>query len=226
VVFNPMLYKSLSYRVEDLAPVTLMGRFPMILVVTPTLDVTDVRQFLAWVRANPHSVNFASAGSGSPHHMAMELLRAEAGLNMTHVPYRGAAPAVVDVAGGQVPAMMVDLAAGVAFIKDGKVRPLAVAHTERLAQLPEVPTFAELGMPTVQAAALVGMVTKAGTPASVIASLNRQVVAAIHQPEVRKKMIDFGVEPVGNTPEEYAALLANERTRWQKVISELNISLD
>jgi len=226
VVFNPFLYKSLSYRVEDLVPVTLMGRFPMILVVTPTLDVADARQFIDRVRASQDGMNFGSAGAGSPHHMAMELLRAEAGLNMTHVPYRGAAPALVDVAGGQVPAMMVDLAAGAAFLKDGKVRPLAVAHSTRLAQLPDVPTFAELGMPTVQAAALVGMVTTTGTPASVISALNKQVVAAINQPEVRQKMIDFGVEPVGNTPEEYAALLVSERTRWQKVIRDLNILLD
>jgi len=226
VVFNPFLYKSLSYRVEDLAPVTLMGRFPMILVVTPTLSVADARQFIDMVRAGKDGINFGSAGAGSPHHMAMELLRAEAKLNMTHVPYRGAAPALVDVAGGQVPAMMVDLAAGAAFIKDGRVRPLAVAHSARLAQLPDVPTFAELGFPTVEAAALVGMVTTAGTPASVIAALNKQVVAAIKQPEVRQKMIDFGVEPVGNTPEEYAALLLGERARWQKVIRDLNISLD
>jgi len=226
VVFNPMLYKSLSYRVEELAPVTLMGRFPMILVVTPSLDVADARQFIEMVRASKDGINYASAGAGSPHHMAMELLRAEAGLDMTHAPYRGAAPALVDVAGGQVPAMMVDLAAGAGFILDGKVRALAVANATRLAQLPDVPTFAELGLPTVEAAALVGMVTTAGTPASVIAALNAQVVAAIRSPEVRQKMIDFGVEPVGNTPEEYAALLARERVRWQNVIRELNISLD
>jgi len=226
VVFNPLLYKNLSYRVDDLTPVTLMGRFPMILVVTPTLDVINVRQFLDMVRASPDGINYGSAGAGSPHHMAMELLRAEAGLALNHVPYRGVAAALVDVAGGQVPALMVDLAAGAGFIKDGRVRPLAVANTTRLPQLPDVPTFAELGMPTVEAAALVGMVTTAGTPASVIAALNQQVVAAIAQPDVRQKMIDFGVEPVGNTPEEFAALLVRERTRWQKVIRDLNISLD
>jgi len=203
-----------------------MGRFPMILVVTPDLAVADARQFIDMVRTRPGGINFASAGAGSPHHMAMELLRAEAGLAMTHAPYRGAAPALVDVAGGQVPAMMVDLAAGAGFIKDGKVRPLAVANATRLPQLPDVPTFAELGMPTVEAAALVGMVTTAQTPASVVAALNQQVVAAIQQPEVRQKMIDFGVEPVGSTPEEYADLLVRERARWQKVIQELNISLE
>jgi len=195
-------------------------------VVTPDLAVADARQFIDMVRTRPGGINFASAGAGSPHHMAMELLRVEAGLEMTHAPYRGAAPALVDVAGGQVPAMMVDLAAGAGFIKSGKVRPLAVANAARLPQLPDVPTFAELGMPTVEAAALVGMVTTARTPASVVAALNQHVVAAIQQPEVRQKMIDFGVEPVGNTPQEYADLLVRERARWQKVIQELNISLE
>jgi len=226
VVFNPLLYKTLNYRVEDLAPVSLMGKFPMILVVTPSSGIATVAQFLERVRSSPDGMNFASAGAGSPHHMAMELLRAEAGLTMTHVPYRGAAPALVDVAGGQVPAMMVDLAAGNAFIKDGRVRPIAVANATRLAQLPDVPTFAEAGLPTVEAAALVGMVTTAGTPAGTIAALNQQVVAAIHTAEVRQKMIDFGVEPVGSTPQEYADLLVRERVRWQKVIQDLNISLD
>jgi len=225
-VFNPMLYKTLSYRVEDLAPVTLMGRLPMILVVTPNLQANNLDQFLDMVRTNTNSTPFASPGAGSPHHMAMELLCAEVRLNMTHIPYRGAAPALVDVASGQVPAMMVDLAAGIAFLKDDKVRPLAVAHTQRLPQLPDVPTFAELGLPSVEAAALVGIVTTVGTPKDVIDALHRHIVHAIQQPPVRQKMIDFGVEPVGNTPEEYAALLLKERARWQKVVHALNISLD
>ncbi|MDM0084719.1 tripartite tricarboxylate transporter substrate binding protein [Variovorax sp. J31P179] len=227
MVFNPALYKSLNYSpTKDLAPVTLMGRFPMILVVSPSVTAKDAKEFIAQIKAKPDGINYASAGAGSPHHLAMELLKIEAGLKMTHAPYRGAAPALADVAGGQVPAMMVDLAAGAGFIKGGKVRPLAVANAKRLPQLPDVPTFAELGYKNVEAAALVGMVVPAATPADVVANLNKQVVAAINAPDVHKKLIDFGVEPVGNTSAQFAELLKSETTRWHKLIRDLNITLD
>ncbi len=227
LIFNPVLYKNLSYNPgKDLAPVTLMGRFPMILVAGPSMPAKDAKEFLALAKASKDGMNFASAGAGSPHHLAMELLKTEAGIKLTHAPYRGAAPALADVAGGQVPIMMVDMAAGAGFIKGGKVRPLAVANAKRLPQLPDVPTFAELGLPSVQAAALVGMVAPAKTPANVIAALNKQVVAAINEPAVKQKLIDFGVEPVGNTPEQFQALINSESTRWHKLIKDLNITLD
>ena len=227
LIFNPVLYKNLSYNPsKDLAPVTLMGRFPMILVAGPGEKAKTAKEFIAEVKASKDGVNYASAGAGSPHHLAMELLKSEAGLKLTHAPYRGAAPALADVAGGQIPVMMVDMAAGAGFIKGGKVRPLAVANATRLPQLPDVPTFAELGLPSVQAAALVGMVAPAKTPAPIIAALNKQVVAAINEPAVKQKLIDFGVEPVGNTPEQFQALINSESTRWHKLIKDLNITLD
>ncbi|CAN5912997.1 tripartite tricarboxylate transporter substrate binding protein [soil metagenome] len=227
LVYNPVLYKTLSYSpTKDLAPVTLMGRFPMILVVGPGITVKDAKDFIAQAKAKPGGLNYASAGAGSPHHLAMELLKSEAGLFMVHAPYRGAAPALADVAGGQVPAMMVDLAAGAGFIKGGKVKALAVANATRLPQLPDVPTFAELGYKNVEAAALVGMVVPAATPPEVIAALNKQVVAAINEPGVHKRLEDFGVEPVGNTPAQFAELLKTETVRWQKLIRDLKITLD
>ena len=227
LVFNPVLYKTLSYSpTKDLAPVTLMGRFPMILVVGPGITAKDAQDFIAQAKAKPGGLNYASAGAGSPHHLAMELLKAEAGLFMVHAPYRGAAPALADVAGGQVPAMMVDLAAGAGFIKGGKVKALAVANATRLPQLPDVPTFAELGYKNVEAAALVGMVVPAATPPEVVAALNKQVVAAINDPAVHKRLEDFGVEPVGSTPAQFAELLRIETVRWQKLIRELKITLD
>ena len=227
LVYNPVLYKTLSYSpTKDLAPVTLMGRFPMILVVGPGITVKDAKDFIAQAKAKPGGLNYASAGAGSPHHLAMELLKSEAGLFMVHAPYRGAAPALADVAGGQVPAMMVDRAAGAGFIKGGKVKALAVANATRLPQLPDVPTFAELGYKNVEAAALVGMVVPAATPPEVVAALNKQVVAAINDPAVHKRLEDFGVEPVGSTPAQFAELLRTETVRWQKLIRELKITLD
>lgn len=227
MVFNPALYKTLSYNpLKDLAPVALLGRFPMILVVGPSMDVRNVKEFIARAKAKPGGIDYASAGAGSPHHLAMELLKVEAGLNMVHAPYRGAAPALADVAGGQVPAMMVDLASGAGFIKGGKVRALAVASPTRLPQLPDVPTFAEAGLRNVEAAALVGMVAPAATPPEVIAQLNKQVVAAVKEPAVTKRLVDFGVEPVGSSPAQYAELLRSETTRWHKLIRDLDIKLD
>jgi tripartite-type tricarboxylate transporter receptor subunit TctC len=227
MVFNPALYKSLSYSpTKDLAPVTLMGRFPMILVVGANSGIASAQDFIAQARAKPGSMNYASAGAGSPHHLAMELLKVQSKVFMVHVPYRGAAPALADVVGGQVPAMMVDLAAGAGFIKGGKVKALAVANATRLPQLPDVPTFAELGIKNVEAAALVGMVAPAATPPDVINALNKSVVAAINDPAVRKRLIDFGVEPVGNTPAQFAELLRSETTRWHKLITDLKITLD
>ena len=227
LVFNPALYKALSYSpTKDLAPVTLMGKFPMILVVGANSGIATAKDFIARAKAKPGDLSYASAGAGSPHHLAMELLKVEAGLFMVHVPYRGAAPALADVVGGQLPAMMVDLAAGAGFIKGGKVRALAVANPTRLPQLPDVPTFAELGYRNVEAAALVGVVVPSATPPEVVNTLNRQLVAAIHEPSVNKRMVDFGVEPVGNTPAQYTALLKAETVRWHKLIRDLKITLD
>jgi tripartite-type tricarboxylate transporter receptor subunit TctC len=227
MVFNSALYAKLSYSPEkDLVPVTLMGKFPMILVVGPGSDAKDARDFIAKAKAKPGSVNYGSAGAGSPHHLAMELLKVSAGLHMVHIPYRGAAPALSDLAGGQVPAMMVDLAAGAGFIKGGKIRPLAVANPTRLPQLPDVPTFAELGLKNVEAAAQVGIVAPAGTPADVVGALQKQVATAINTPAVRQKLVDFGIEPVASTPQQYADLIRTETVRWHKLIRDQKISLD
>ena len=227
MVFNSALYSKLSYNPEkDLVPVTLMGRFPMILVLSPQSDVRDAKDFVAKAKAAPGRVNYGSAGAGSPHHLAMELLKVNAGLHMVHIPYRGAAPALTDLAGGQISAMMVDLAAGAGFIKGGKVRPLAVANPTRLAQLPDVPTFAELGFKGVEAAAQVGIVAPADTPADVVAALQKQVAAVIAQPAVRQKLVDFGIEPVASTPQQYSDLNRAEVQRWHKLIRDQKISLD
>ncbi|HWL29783.1 MAG TPA: tripartite tricarboxylate transporter substrate binding protein [Burkholderiaceae bacterium] len=227
LVFNPALYKKLSYDPKkELAPVTLLGSFPMIMVTSPNSGLNSVKDVIERARSEPNGLNYASAGAGSPHHLAMELFKAELKLNMVHIPYRGAAPSLTDVAGGQVPVMMVDLAAGAGFLKGGKVKALAVANPERLPQLPDVPTFAELGYPNVVAAAQVGMVTTAGTPKATIDALNKQVVATLNEPAVHQRLVDFGIQPAGNTPEEYTALLEKETARWHKLIGELGIKLD
>ena len=227
LVFNSALYSKLSYNPDkDFVPVTMMGRFPMILVAGPGSDAKDAKDFVAKARAKPGSVSYGSAGAGSPHHLAMELLKLSAGLHMVHIPYRGASPALQDLAGGQVAVMMVDLAAGSAFLKAGKIRPLAVANATRLPQLPDTPTFAELGFKDVEASAQVGVVAPAGTPADVVAALHKQIAAAIAQPAIRQRLVDFGIEPVANSPQQYAELVKAEIGRWHKIIRTQKISLD
>ncbi len=227
LVFNSALYSRLTYDPQkDLAPVTLLGRFPMILVADPASGLDSVEKVIERARNDKAGLNFASAGAGSPHHLAMELFKHELKLNMTHIPYKGAAPSLTDVAGGQVPVMMVDLAAGAGFIKGGKVKPLAVANPERLPQLPDVPTFAELGYPSIVAAAHVGMVAPAATPSETIKTLNQKVVQALNDPKINSTLVEFGIQPVGNSPQEYAEMLKEEITRWHAVIKEQGITLD
>lgn len=227
MIFNSALYSKLSYNPEkDLQPVTLMGKFPMILVVAEDSPIKDAKDFIAKAKASPGKFSFGSAGTGSPHHLAMEILKVNTGIYMVHVPYRGAAPALADLVGGQVNAMMVDMAAGAGFIKGGKVRPLAVANATRLPQLPNVPTFNELGIKGVEAAAQVGVVVKAGTPPETVLELQKQITAAIKTPEINKKLIDFGIEPVGSTSQEYANLIQSETKRWHKLIKDQKITLD
>ena len=189
LVFNPVLYKSLSYNpARDLAPVTLMGRFPMILVAGPGMAAATAKDFLAQARTSKDGVNYASAGAGSPHHLAMELLRVEAGLKLVHAPYKGAAPALGDVAGGQVPVMMVDLAAGAGFIKGGKVRPLAVANATRLPQLPDVPTVAEQGFPGFEMTQWYGMLAPSSMTRAHVDKLAAECAKEIGRASCRERV--------------------------------------
>ena len=227
LVYNPALYKKLSYDpAKDFAPVSLMGRLPTILVAGPASPAKDLKELVQIAKAEAGKMSYASAGTGSPHAMAMELFKKEAGLDMIHVPYRGGALSLQDVAAGQVPITMTDYAGGGGLIRGGKVRPLAVANAKRIPQLPDVPTFAELGYKNVLAEAFAGIVVPARTPPEVIARLQAAVQAAVHDPVVNAKLIGIGYEPVGNTPQQFAAVLQQEIARWHKLIRELNISLD
>lgn len=227
LVFNPAIYRHLGYDpARDLAPVTLIGRLPMVLLVGPASGVRDARAFIEDARAFPGKVSYASAGIGSVQHLAMALLGREAGLRMEHAAYRGAAPALADLAGGHVGAMMCDLFAGQRFIRSGRVRALAVAAPARLPLLPGVPAFAELGLPRVEAAALLGLAVPAATPDDRVAQLQQAVASAVHAPAALQRLAEVHVEPVGGTRAQFEALIGSETARWRGLIRDLDLSLD
>ena len=224
---NPSLYSKLGYNAEkDLAPVGLIGRFNLLLVVNPAVPATTVKAFITWAKAQPQPVAFASPGAGSPHHLAMEMLRVRTGIMLTHVPYRGAAPAIQDVVGGQVPFMFVDSAAGYPQISAGRLRALAVASPKRLSSLPAVPTFAEQGLAGFEAYAWQGLAVPSATPAPVINQLSKALREALNSTAIRARFQVLGIDPTPGTPEAMARYASAERARWGEIIKQAGIKLD
>ena len=225
---NPNLYRKLPYDPQkDLAPVSLTGRFALLLVVNPnSLKATSVKDLVEEAKKTPGKIDYASPGPGSPHHLAMELFKQRAGVQFTHVPYKGAGPAIQDLLGGQIPLMFLDLAAGAPQIRGGKLRALAVASDKRIAALPDMPTLGEAGFPGFEAWAWQALAVPAGTPNDIIARLNAEYRKAIGTPEIRQKMIDAGIDPLQSSPEEATAYIKSETVKWAKVISEGGISVE
>ena len=224
---NPALYSRLSYSAEkDFAPAGLMARFPMILVVNPAIPVHNLKEFTAWAQKQANPVNYATPGAGSPHHLATELFRQQAGVKLTHVPYRGAAPAVQDVVGGQVPFMFVDTASGYSFITTGKLRPIGVASPKRVKNFEDIPTLTEQGLKGFEAYAWQGLVVPAATPPAVITKLNQALVQALNSTPVRARFQTLGLEAIPSTPQDMAAYAKTEREKWGQVIRAGGIKLD
>ena len=227
LAFNEHLFRKLAFSPEkDFTYIGAIGKFPLVLVVHPAFPAADFKAFMARVQAEPGKVDYASVGNGSPHHLAMELFQSRTGARLTHVPYRGAAPAMQDVMGGQVPVMFLDLASGAGIIKAGKVRPLAIGSQARSPLLPDVPTLAELGVPDAEVFAFQGMLGPKGMPAPAVARLNQELNAALANPAVVKRFAEFGFEPLPGTPDEFRTLARAESARWGEVIRANKISLD
>jgi tripartite-type tricarboxylate transporter receptor subunit TctC len=225
---NPSLYRKLPYDPQkDFAPISLTARFAMLLVVNPTLDKSKtVKEFIDEAKAAPGKINFASVGAGTTHHLAMELFMQQTGTRLNHIPYKGAAPAVQDLVGGQVPVMFLDLAAGGPQIRAGKIRALAVASRQRIAPLPEVPTVAESGVPGFEAWAWQGLVAPAGTPREALEKVRADYAKAVGDAAVRQKLTEAGVEPLTSSPEELAAYIKSETAKWAEVVKEGNIKVE
>ena len=225
--FNPSLYKKLPYDpARDFAPISLTGRFAFLLVANPAFAANSLPDLIAMAKASPDKLVFASAGPGSPHQLAMELLLNRAGVRMVHVPYKGAASGLKDVISGEVPVMMLDVATAREPIKAGLLKVLASASLQRSAEFPNVPTIAELGYPGYEASAWQGIVVPAKTPTAIVEKLNHAVRTALDDPGVREKLLAAGIEPIESTPEDFAAYIQSETQKWREVIKAANVSLD
>ena len=224
---NPTLYSKLNYSAQkDFAPVGLMARFPLILVVNPKVPAKNLKEFITWAKVQSGGANFASPGSGSPHHLATVLFGEQTGLKLTHIPYRGAAPAIQDVVSGQVPFMFVDTASGGSFIAAGKLRAIGMASAQRVKNFDTIPTLAEQGLKGFEASAWQGLVVPTGTPPEVIARLNKALVQALGTTEIKARFQALGLEAIPSTPAQMAAYTKSEREKWGAVIRTNGIKLD
>lgn len=227
IMFNPFIFDKLKYDpAKDFSYVGGIGRFAMVLVVHPGQPVRSVAEFVALAKASPGKISFASPGTGSAHHVSLEMFRQRAGIVVTHVPYRGAAPAMQDLMGGQVEAMMLDLAAGLGAMRSGKVRPIAIAAPTRAAALPDVPTMAEAGIGDIDAYAYQGVIAPANLPAAVLSRLNRDLNVALSAPAVTQRLREFGAELMIGTPQQMRDFVTAERARWSQVIKAAGIKLE
>jgi tripartite-type tricarboxylate transporter receptor subunit TctC len=224
---NAALYKTINFDPEaDFAPISLIGSQANILVVNPAVPAKTMNELIALVKANPGKYNFASSGHGAAAHLAGELFKAEAKVDIVHVPYKGAAPALQDVIAGHVHMMFATAASVVGHIRAGQVRALAVTTIKRTAVMPDLPTIDELGLKGFDATTWHGLVVQAKTPKDVVATLHRATVAALNDAGVKKQLGDLGVDIVGSTPEEFAAYIKSEIPKWTAIVKASGATLE
>ena len=220
---NPMLFKTLPYKPEDFAPVTMVSAGPLILVVHPDLPAKNVEEFVALARAQPGKLSYGVVGQGSPGHIVMEQIKLQRGTQIELIPYKSSAQATQDLIAGHLKISLSYWSIVGQQVKAGKLRALAVASARRLEVAPDVPTFAEAGMPGVEATGWQGIMVPAGTPRPVVQKLYAETKKVLALPEIRNPLVDTGAEIGGNTPEEFAAFVQADRERWKKWITDARI---
>jgi len=224
---NPTLYASIPYDpVRDFIPVTQVASTPNVLVVNPSVPAASVREFIAYAKANPGKLNFGSGSTGSAGHLAGELFKTQAGVEMTHVPYKGAAPAMNDLVGGQIQLMFDNLASSLGQVKAGRVRALAVTTARRTSLAPDLPTIAESGLPGFDINTWFGIFVPANTPREVVERLHAEFTRALALPDVKERMLALGAEPVGSRPDEFAAYIRAEGEKYARVIKASGAKAD
>ena len=221
---NPSINPKVPYDpVKDFSPVSVIGVSPMFLFVHPAFEAKSVKELIALARAQPGKLAIASGGNGATTHLVAELLQASAGIKLTHVPYKGAGPAIADVAAGQVPITFTSMATAAPFVKAGRLRILGVTSAKRLPAFPDVPTFEESGMPGMTYEHWWGVMAPARTPVAVVERLQAEIVKAVNSADLRERFAALAVEPRTNTPEQFRALLESDLKRWAKVVKDAGI---
>jgi tripartite-type tricarboxylate transporter receptor subunit TctC len=227
LALSPALYAKLPYdTLRDFAPVSLIASFPNILVANPNLPFKSVQELVAYAKSRPGKLNFASAGSGTSTHLAGELFKSVAGIDVVHVPYKGGAAAITDVIGGQVAYYFGTLPSSLPLARAGKLRALGVTSLQRSPAAPDVPTIAESGYRGFEMAAWYGLLVPAGTPRDIIAKLNAATFATLALPDVKERLAQDGSDPMGSTPTQFGAYIKSEIAKWSGVVRAANIKAD
>lgn len=227
LTINPALSSKLPYNaLKDFAPISLLVLNPQILVLNNAVPAASVKELIAYAKANPGKLNYASVGQGSPNHLGMELLKALAGIDMVHVPYKGTGPAITDLLGGQVQLMFNSMPSVLPLVRSGKLKGIAVGSAQRSAAASDIPTVAEAGVPGFENVTWYGMFAPAKTPHDIVVKLNRQVVAILADPQMAQRLAAQGAEPRSSSPEELVKFMQVESERWKKVIKTANIAVE
>lgn len=221
------VYPKLPYDIQkDFAPITVVAIVPNVQVVNPSVPANSTKELIAYAKANPGKLTYGSAGMGTAHHLIGEQFNLQAGVNILHVPYKGSSPAVADLIGGQVLIMYDTVASCLPHIKSGKLRPLAVATAKRSLALPDVPTIAEAALPGFEVTTWFGALAPVKTPKEIVVKLNGEIVKILAMPDVRKRLLDAGAEPVGNSPEQMAAQIKKETGEFAKIVKQAKITVE
>ena len=222
---NPAL-QALPYKPTDFSPITMVAFVPHVLVINADVPANNLKEFVAWVNANKGKVSYASAGPGTPHHIAGEMFKSMAGVDMLQVPYKGTGPALIDLLANRVQFMSVEAVAALPHVKAGKLKALGIATAQRNALAPDIPTVAEAGLPGFEVTAWYGVVAPNGVPKDATATLAKAISKSLEAPSFRDKLTGMGATPVGGTPEEFGAMLTKENAKWAKAIKDANIRIE
>jgi tripartite-type tricarboxylate transporter receptor subunit TctC len=223
----PSLYKKLPYDpIRDFTPISLLGITSNVMVVHPSVPATTVAEFIAYAKANPGRISFGSSGVGTSPHLSVELLKSMTGINLVHVPYKGGAQSSTDLLGGQIQLLITNLPEQIGYIKAGKTRALGVSTIKRSPQLPDLPTISEAGVPGFDVTVWYGLCAPAGLPRALVDKVNADVAKAVLSPDTQRRLFDQGVEASRNSPEEFAAFIRAEVTKWAKVVRDSGATAD